>query len=259
MANTKWTDAKIQASADRYGTRGEWKKGDFNAYKTAHRSGLINKFCGHMTVMCKTWTDAKIKASADRYQTRNEWIKGDKNAYQAAHRRGLARFCGHMTVMCKTWTDANLQTSADRYQTRKEWQKGDVSAYNTACSRGLLEQFCGHMVSGFGATDNDAIYIWLVAGLVFNGLPVYKIGVTSHRLGDARIQQCAKANDMMPRIVKLAQVEGIKATDIEGELHSLGQTVDCIPQGADGYTEFRALTNDELRLAIDVIELAEII
>jgi hypothetical protein len=99
------------------------------------------------------------------------------------------------------------------------------------------------------ASDNDAIYIWRAVGQSFNGHPVYKIGITSSRLGDQRIEQVAKATGFDAEIVVMVQVEN--ARHVEEELHTLGHDPQYV--GHDGATEFRALSDDDLSLALDFV------
>lgn len=93
-------------------------------------------------------------------------------------------------------------------------------------------------------SDNDAIYLWKVIGEFRNGVQVYKVGITSARLGDQRIREVAKTHGFDFEIEILAKTIG-KATDLEGECLKIGTKLTDII--GDGATEFRALTELELR------------
>lgn len=49
----KWTKSKLQKEALKYNTRGDFKKGSYNAYCAATRRGLISEICTHMTFVRK--------------------------------------------------------------------------------------------------------------------------------------------------------------------------------------------------------------
>lgn len=98
-------------------------------------------------------------------------------------------------------------------------------------------------------SDCDAVYIWKSNSL-FNGLPVYKVGVTSYKLGDSRIKEVSKVSGLKAEIIQLKKVK-VTATNIEKELKSIG--IDPKLDKFKGSTEFRAMNDDELKQAIELI------
>jgi hypothetical protein len=103
-------------------------------------------------------------------------------------------------------------------------------------------------------TDGNCFYLWLVVGAHFNGLPVYKPGVTSTRLKFERIEHVAQAGGMEYDLVLWLPVTDAFA--IERKVKTMGVS----PQytGFDGCTEFRALTDDEVK-QIKAMALAEFV
>ena len=87
-------------------------------------------------------------------------------------------------------------------------------------------------------SDNDSIYLWRAAELTYNGLPVYKIGVTSARLGAQRIQHVAREARLTPTVIFNRWVPDALA--LEKQLLAFGQ--DPLYCDFDGTSEFRALT-----------------
>ena len=148
-----------------------------------------------------------------------------------------------------TWTLDMLVASATQYQTRSAWQTGAQGAYLAAHRRGLLEECCAHMIDG-SPSDNDTVYIWRAVGELHNDLPVYKLGVTSARLGDQRIKEVAKRWGFDFKINTLTPVVE-QATSIEKELLKLGTNPGYV--GIDGASEFRALTDLDLAYAVSII------
>jgi len=147
------------------------------------------------------------------------------------------------------WTEEKLIADALKYKTRNEWKRESNCAYQAALKRDLLDVCCGHMESA-GSTDNDAVYIWKAIGQFYNGNQVYKIGVTSARLGEIRVLQCANEADFDAEIVILANVNG-KATEVEKSLLAIGADPKYV--GFNGASEFRAMTAAQLNRAIDII------
>jgi hypothetical protein len=149
-----------------------------------------------------------------------------------------------------SWTDEMLQAEAEKYQTRMDFVRESYNAYQRAAKRGLLDQICGHMQEGL-RSDDDVIYIWRALGETYRGEQLYKIGVTSERLGDIRISQVASAQHMTPQIIAIQNVEG-RASTLEKALLELGEDPKFSP-GTDGYSEFRALSDSELVQALNLI------
>jgi hypothetical protein len=100
------------------------------------------------------------------------------------------------------------------------------------------------MESGPKATANDVVYIWRDAGS-----DLHKVGVTSARIGEDRINICRRHNGMDPRIVFMLKVDDARA--VESKLLELGTDPD-LDSSIDGYTEFRRLTNAELGKAVSI-------
>ena len=101
-----------------------------------------------------------------------------------------------------------------------------------------------------GVSDADAVYIWRLVDTTHNEKPVYKIGTTSVRLRDTRIREMAKFLHKKADIVIIAGV-GRCARAIEKQILMFGENPGYT--GFGGFTEFRALTNAELSVAVSLI------
>ena len=144
------------------------------------------------------------------------------------------------------WTEEMVLEEAARCRYRHEMNR---SAYNKALALGIVKKLKFEKPPT-ARCDNDAIYIWRAVGEFFNGNPVFKIGVTSARLGTRRIKECSDKNGFTPEIIICTPVHG-KATELEGELHLLGDDPKYV--GIDGATEFRALNTSQLDVALRLI------
>ena len=205
-----------------------------------------------MQLMRTTWTEEMLADEASKYSTRSDFQRGSSGAYSAARSRGLLdKVCVHMDWLHTYWTEEMLADEAYKYSTRSDFQRGASSAYQTARKRGLLDKVCAHTIDG-SPSDNDVIYVWRANGVQHYGLNVYKIGITSARLGDIRIADVANASGFLPTIVRLRKVTE-KATWIEKRLLEIGQHPGFT--GFDGCTEFRALTDIEVDFVTYIIDL----
>jgi hypothetical protein len=247
-----WTDEMLIADAKRFETRREWQCESRPAYQAAFKRSLLDVCCGHMRQVLTSWTDEMLIADAKRFETRSEWERESGSAYNVARGRNLLDVCcGHMRQRF-AWTDEMLIADAKRFETRSEWLRESSGAYKTAVKRNLLGACCDHMERA-GGTDNDAIYIWRAIGETFNGEQVYKVGVTSARLGTQRIEQVCKRGNMQAEIIILAQVSG-RASKLELQLMEIG--TDPGFSSFDGSSEFRAMTDEQLSQAVRLVSEA---
>jgi hypothetical protein len=133
---------------------------------------------------------------------------------------------------------------AANFTGRREWKLSSGAAYKAATINGWLEQCCQHMGAALGGTDNDVVYIWRDSGS-----DLHKVGVTSARIGEDRIDICSGKHNMDPRIVFMLKVDDARA--VESQLLELG-TDPKLDSSIDGYTEFRKLTDAELGKAVSI-------
>ena len=147
----------------------------------------------------------------------------------------------------------------DRYDYSLVEYEGVHTPVKIICKEhGVFEQTPSHHINGKQSgcqtcgvgiqSDNDAVYIWKVVG----EKDVYKIGITSFRLGDKRIRSTAMNNAIGYDLKILKQVEN--ALSVEKELLKLGEVCDLF-LGNDGGTEFRYLSHKELEKALSMIEV----
>ena len=101
------------------------------------------------------------------------------------------------------------------------------------------------------SSDGDAVYLWRAIGQVFDGLPVYKFGITSARLQERRIVEVARFAKFKFQVILLNNVKG-SASVLESELLKLGVSPKF--SGVNGASKFRALTEAELGAALDLIK-----
>ena len=245
-----WTLERCMEDAARFSTRGEWQRLHQAGYLAAQRNGWVDECCTHMEPVLNSWDLDSCKADAANFESRFEWQRESAGAYYAAQRNGwIDECCTHMVRSRKKpgyWTKSRCAEDAKRFSHRFQWQQESSSAYSTAKRKGWLDECCAHMCTPESRTGtaNDVVYVWRDAGT-----DLYKIGVTSDRIGERRIGNCSGKNDMDPRIVFMLKVPDARA--VESKLLELGTDPE-LDSSIDGYTEFRRLTDAELGQAVSI-------
>ncbi len=248
----EWTDEKLFNVAKTYRTKVDLSKAYPGIFNVAKKRGLWETITAHtecgLALSSTKWTDEEIIAEAKKYKTISDFQICP--AGRAARRRKLMGLCTeHMEKNYHHRTNEDLAAEALKYSSRSEFNYGSPNARATAQARGLMDEICKHMKRLPG--DADSLYIWRAVGELFNGKKIYKLGVTSERLGMRRIREVAKAHGFRYELVVLAKVDE-NAFLIEQLILSLGDDPKYVD--GDGKTEFRAMTDGELAESIDLIE-----
>lgn len=217
----------------------------------------------------------RLHYRAIQHQTHESFLQNEPDNYNMATDLNLLdEICSHMLTKkkkvpkkkqrtykafkpYKKWDMTKLMTVAYNYTSQKNFIMEQPDAWDYAKHLEVRELVIAHMEKDankrkdIGNSDNDAVYIWK------HPRPhphknVYKIGVTSSRLGKSRIINGAKsAKTGMPEII-INQKVNCKASDIEFELLKMGY--DPHYSGFGGCTEFRVLDDEELEQAVDTIK-----
>lgn len=101
--------------------------------------------------------------------------------------------------------------------------------------------------------DADVLYIWQAVGLTQGDRKVYKVGITSDRLGDRRIAEVASAARLTPRTIIRRCMGRWNTLTLEDHLLTFGEPME-FAEPFNGSTEFRALTDEELAAMVRVVE-----
>ena len=242
--NAPWSDEGVLAEGRKYASRSKFMRGSCGAYEVALQRGLLDQL--YPSTLNDWSDDATVLAEGRKYASRAEFRHGTSSAYNAARRRGLLDQL-YPSSLRDLSDDSTVLAEGRKYGSRGEFQSSDCGAYGAALRRNLLDQ-----MTWFARplSDNDAIYIWRAVGEYFNGNPIYKIGVTSARLGEARVEGCANKAGFEFDLVCCEPVQ-CKATDLEKKLLILGENPCYV--GIDGYSEFRALSDSALYAAVSLI------
>lgn len=199
------------------------------------------------------WDEDKTRAEAKKYDSLSAFNAGSRSAYVAALKRYPHILREVFVRKIRQWDEASLRKLASSFKYKKEFWRAERSAYVTCQLRYphlLNEVFANNGRMPGTSSDNDAIYIWRVVGEYFNGNPVYKIGVTSARLGTKRIDQVATKAGFDYELICCEPVR-CPADQLEKKLLLLGENPGYI--AIEGYTEFRALSDSALYAAVSMI------
>jgi hypothetical protein len=252
-----WTIETLQAEAFKYTSRQEFQQKNGAAYKAAGRLNVRDLICGHMVEIKKPkgfWTLENLRAEALKYDNKVDFREKSNPAFLTASRtKVLDQICSHMTagkLPNGHWlVKANCANEALKYTNRREFSLANSSAYHGADVNGWLDEICSHMDFN-PSSDGDAVYLWRAVGQVFDGLPVYKFGITSSRLDNRRIVEVARFAKFEFEVILLLKIKG-SAAILEADLLKIG--ISPRFSGFNGASEFRALTDSELEAAIELI------
>ncbi len=243
---TIWTLEMLETEALKYDTRAEFREHSNKAYQTASRRKLLGTVCSHMETVGYQITNEEIKKEALSYTTRWEYQKNSRTYSLARTRNIMEEACSHMDNLLTTWDEDNLRIEALKYEYRNEFQTKNESAYRRARHLGIIDDVCSHMDRDPRLGGNNCLYVWQI-----EDTNIYKIGITSMKLGYSRIESVANKHNVKPVITAYVKVDDAKK--IENELHKIYRTPQNLIIKGDGYTEFKTLTRTELIEILDYL------
>jgi hypothetical protein len=243
----KWNEDSIREVASKFSSRGEFQKANNSAYCTA-----LKRFPTIMDELFERqfkWTEPALRIALSEFETKGELQKRNGSLYSVTLRRFPHLLDELFVDVLKSWDEESVIEAMVSCKTRSEFIREFPGAHRAASNRfpHLFDEFYPQYCNG---RSNDVIYIWQAVGQYFNGNPVYKIGVTSERLGVQRIRQVSKSSGFDFEIICREKVK-VAATTLEKKLHILGEDPQYV--GIDGMTEFRALSDSALYAAISII------
>ena len=245
----KWSEKLLREKLAGCSSKAEFKKLYGNgAMKAAASKGLHEEFFGKDARVFLT--DDEVLLIGSRFATANGFKQGAYNVYQVASRRGLMSKLT-FAPQKESWTEEKVQAAASKYATYADFHEYDYAAYQAAALRGILHDLNLVTRTGRYAGLADIVYVWRVVGKTFNGNPVYKIGVTSSTLGDGRIKRVAREAGFEFEILFFEKVGEGNAYRVERLLKGLG--VNPGYEEIDGATEFRALSNQQLEVVLEIL------
>jgi hypothetical protein len=239
--NPKWSESLLREAASNYSTRSEFALRNKPAYEAARLKGLLDDLYGHVLIQ---WDAAKVTDEAKKYNSRTEFAKGSGSAYNAARRMGLLPSLFDSKLEC--WTPERIEQVALNCVNKKELKRSCASAYNAALRLGIIDRLFDNQ----GVVNaRDCVYVWSV-----NDEPgLYKVGITSHAMGDFRIRQVAKEARFTPTLILLEKVGYEAAKVLERQMKRMGKPY-RFEHRFYGYTEFRYFSPHEVATCVQIVK-----
>ena len=187
-----------------------------------------------------------MRQEASKYNGRYDFQTGSGGAYRYAFRNKMLDELFPDTIREQvSWDDASVIEEGKKHQSRSMFKYNASSAYKHAIKHGLLDLIFGTTLNT-PLCDNDVVYLWKV-----KGLPVYKVGITSERLGERRIKYVCRKGNLECEISHMVVVDDAKL--VERALLSYGRPF-SFDEPFSGSTEFRNMTKEEYKECLSLLE-----
>lgn len=210
-----WDLDKAFSIARYYNYRGELLKNYPGAYRFLSENSKLDEACQHMWTPSDTikWTEEAIKKEALKYNTRNAFKQSSSGAYQAMLKLDIANItCMHMDLpKCVKYTHEQLAEEAIKYNTKSDFKRSSYGHYQAACRHKQFEEITSHMenASRFSMLKPSILYYFKIW---FNGIPIWKIGVTNYSVEDRYYRRDI---DRMEDILEIKFSTGAEAYNAE--------------------------------------------
>ena len=237
--NPKWNKDLLKGIAKQFSSRSEFADGNKPAYEASRLMGLLDDWFGYKL---NQWTENKIREESTRYNNRTDFAKASGSAYNAARRLGI--LSSLFESQLKSWNRDTITAVAKNCENKKQMKRKYASAYNAALRLNMIDELFVNQIS---INTRDCVYLWSVK----EELGLYKVGITSEKMGEYRIHQVAREANVTPQIVFLCNVGYEAAKKIENSMKKIGKPYK-FSKKFYGYSEFRYMTPDEVCQCINL-------
>jgi hypothetical protein len=240
--DTLWNKPLAFEEAKKHLTRRDFKKAASGCVKWLERNSLMNEACQHMEKGF-VWTFELVEAEAAKFDSPNDIHKGNSSAAQWAGRNKVMDklFCHKLN----SWDFESVKEEALKYNHREEFRQKSSGASCWAQRNKVWDIVCAHMTSA-SRSDYDCVYLWKAGGFT----DLYKIGISSQRLGKKRIHQVADKYGFDVEAVYLKNTSN--ALKLETEMLKFGKPSDVLRK-QDGFSEFRHLDVSDFLSCLDIM------
>lgn len=234
----------------KYSSRKEFIKGNRSAYFTAIKFSKFMVDVYYGKVDYKWLVESNVIIEAIKYSTITDFQKGTPAAYHSALHK-FPHVIEHVFISRKTfWNPDMVARELVGFKSRSDFKRKKKNAYQYAV-KNCPDLLDAHLDPTRSGKDNNTIYVWKAIGQFFNGEQVYKVGVTSHRLGDSRVKDVSKLAGFDYEVICITKIKN-KATVLEKKLHKLGKNPKY--RGFAGCTEFRAFSDKDMEKIMEIIK-----
>ena len=138
-----WTKEIAQKEAEKYTTRGDFKKYGTDAYQAAQKYGWLEDLTKNMKYAdTVVWDYDKTKEFAKKFKTRSEMKYANQSAYSRARTQGwLDEFFPIKSEIEKEKEEYDrAKIESQKYNNRNDFSKGSPGIYNIARTKGWLDE-----------------------------------------------------------------------------------------------------------------------
>jgi hypothetical protein len=178
------------------------------------------------------WSVDTALKEAQKYESRWEFQKGSGGAYRFLWKRDLLDKAFEPYEV-NSWCYETVKEVASKLPDRKSLKREYPGAHKYAYTHGILNELFGGTLNT-PSCDNDVVYLWRPKGYK----NVYKVGITSKRLGDERIRYVSRKS--MLEVDEVIFIETDNARQLEEQILSESDPYGFFPSFS-GSTEFRII------------------
>ena len=272
----KLTMEEIVERAKGCRSRKEFKSKHDHAYRLALKSGLIESLYPKKQKPIKPPKQSKpvkirvrrritremVIDAASEFSKRSHFENSDATLYNYAAKHNLLDILFPMERMtAESFIRDLVLVHGDRYDYTHVKFSNLGSKIKIICAQhGAFWKRAGAHLKGKGCPicegfDNNCFYIKLAESCFFNGEKVYKVGITSWRLGLDRLNRQSAASGMPHKIILPPTPLIGAATDIERFALSIGHNPKF--SGFDGASEYRAYSDEQLGNILSMVDLCK--
>lgn len=239
-----WTVEKALDKSKGFSTRKDFRKSEPSAY-----SYLVRKKSAHLLhfekeVKRHRVSDFDVICAIKSCSTRKEMHDRFPGEHSAANKRSHIKsiYNDHFGrgKTSRYWNKRKVLECARRFETRSDFCVNESGAYEYAYNNGFIDEACAHMERK--KSEYNVAYFWIAQQENQSENHLVKVGVTSKRLGLARIYQVARKHELSPE--KIFIIESGDALSIESEMKKIGSAAGF--SGTDGSSEFYYMSDNEL-------------
>lgn len=230
----KWSLENLKIEASKYDSLKDFRSKSEGAYKAYLKHGKPKEILESLSVCRTYWTEETALEEANLYESRWDFQNGSGGAYRFLWKRGLLEKAFDPLEL-NTWCEDSVRQAAKEFYDRKSFKSKLGGAFKFAYNNDMLDELFGGTLNT-PKCDNDVLYLWRPKGYK----NVYKVGITSKRLGDERIRHVANKGGLEVSEVIFIETDDAKA--LEAKILSGSEAYGFYPKFS-GSTEFRIIKN----------------
>ena len=230
----KWTLDNLITEASKYDTLKDFRKNSEGAYKAYLTQGKPKEVSQHFDDGRIAWTEVTALREAEKYESRWDFQRGSSGAYRFLWKLDLLDKVFPPLVV-KSWDKSSVREAAKGVVDRTSFKRDFPGAHKFAYNNNMLDELFGDTFNT-PKCDNDVVYFWRPSGYK----NVYKVGITSKRLGNSRINYVANKSGL--DVAEFFFVVTDDAKQLETKVLSENSEYGFFPKFS-GSTEFRIIPN----------------